>query len=37
MYTYVTKKYFKMGVVSAETLVIFRNLLGYYLSMRDNN
>ena len=36
MYTYVTKKYFKTGVVSVETLVIFHNHLGYYLSIRDN-
>ena len=37
MYTYVTKKYFETGVVSAETLIIFHNLLGYYLSMHDTN
>ena len=37
MYTYVTKKIFKRGVVSAETLVIFHKLLGYYLSMCDGN
>ena len=36
-YTYVTKKYFKRGVVSAESLVIFHNLLGYCLSMRNKN
>ena len=37
MYAYVTKKYFKTGVVSDGTLVIFHNLLGYYLSMHDND